>query len=107
MDPLPLCFQSSELFKEEKEEQPVQISQVPSEPIFNELQVSLLVLRSPFADRLYDGINQLSSPLAGCKAQYQNVDDFPVPRHDSYPKPLYSCLNHLSNNVYMLQDPSI
>lgn len=106
VDPLPLCFQSFELFKEEEEQQ-VPITQVPSGPVCNELQVSFQILYDPFAGRLYDGINKLSSPLAGCKVQNQDVGDFQIQGHDSNPKPLYSCLNQLSNCVYMLQDPFV
>jgi len=102
---LPLCFKSSELFK--GEEQLVQISQVPFQPVCNELQVSFHILYDSSADSLCDGINQLSSPLAGYKAQDQDVGDFQTPRHDSYPNPLYNCLNHLNNCVYMLQDPFV
>ena len=69
------------------------ISQVPSGPVCNELQVSFQVLYDPFAGRLYDGINKLSFPLAGCKVQNQDVGDFQIQRHDSNPKPLYSSLN--------------
>ena len=105
-DSLPLCFQSSELFKE-REEQQVQICLVPSEHVCNELQVSFQVLYDPSAGRLYDGINQLSSPLAGCKVQNQDVGDFPIQRHDSYPKHLYSCLIPPKNHVYILQDPFV
>jgi len=104
VDSLPLCFQSSELFEEE-EEKPVQIYQVSFEPVCNNLQVSFQVSYNPSADRPYDGINQCYSPLVGCRPQYQVVGDFQIPRHDSDPKPLYSSLIQLSNNVYMLQDP--
>lgn len=103
---LPICFESSKLYKE-REEQPEQISQVPYELVYNELEVSFQVLYDPSLDRLCDGINQLSAPLAGCKAQYQYGGDFPIPRHDSYPKPLYSCLIQLNNCVYMLHDPFV
>jgi len=71
VDSLPLCFESSELFKE-KEEQHVHIYQVPSKPICNKLQESFQVLYSPSADRLNDGRNQNSSPLIGCKGQTQD-----------------------------------
>lgn len=80
----------------------MQVIQVPFEPVCNELQVSFHVPCNPSTDRLNNGRNQLSSPLAGCKAQYQDVGDFQTPRHDSYPKPLYNCLNQLNNCVYML-----
>ena len=83
------------------------IYQMPSQPVYNELQVSLHVLCNPSDDRLCDERNQCSSPLEGCKAQYQVVDDLPIPKHDSHPKPLYSCLNQLNNCVYMLQDPFV
>ena len=51
--------------------------------------------------------NQISSPLAGCKGQNQVESDFPIQRHDSYPKPLYNYLIPLKNHVYMLQDPFV
>jgi len=75
VDSLPLCFESSELFKE-KEEQRVQIFQFRSEPICNKLQESLQVLYNPSADRLNDGRNQNSSPLTGSKGQNQDGNDF-------------------------------
>lgn len=106
VDPLPICFQSSELF-EEKEEQLVQINQGPSGPVCNELQVSFQVWYDPSAGRLDDGINQCSSPLAGCKAHYQDAVGFQIQRHDSNPEPLYSSLIQLSNCIYMLQDPLV
>jgi len=56
VDSLPLCFESSELFKE-KEEQRVQICQIPSEPVCNKLQESFQVLYNPSSDKLNDGRN--------------------------------------------------
>jgi len=103
---LPLCFESSELFKE-KEEKHVQICQVPSDPVCNKLQESFQVLYNPSADRLNDGGHQNSSPLIGCKGQNQVDSDFPLPRHESYPKHLYSCLIRPNNGVYILQDPFV
>jgi len=103
-DPLPLCFQSSELFKEEEEEKPAQINQVPNELVCNELQVSFHVLHDASADKLNVEINQCSSPLEGCKVQYQIIDDFPIPKHNGCPKLLYSSLFQPKNCIYMLQD---
>jgi len=104
VDPLHLGFQPSELFEEEEEEeeQPAQISQVPNEPVCNELQVSFHVLYDALADKLNDEINQCSSPLEGCEGQYQVVDSFSSPRHNSDPKPLYSSLFQPCSNVHML-----
>jgi len=85
----------------------VQICQVPSEPVCNKLHESFQVLYNPSADRLSDGGHQNSSPLAGCKGQNQVDSDFPLPRHESYPKHLYSCLVPPKNCVYSLQDPFV
>jgi len=101
--PLLLCFESSELCKEEKEKQ-VPISQVPSGPVCNELQVSFQVWNDPSAGRMNDDRGQLSSPLAGCKVQYQDVGDFQIQRHGSNPEPLYISLLQPGNCIYMLQD---
>jgi len=68
VDPLPLCFQPSELFEEEEEEQPAQISQVLFELDCNKLQAPLQVLNDPSAGRQNDERDQRFSPLAGCKA---------------------------------------
>ena len=54
----------------------MQINQIPFQPICNELQVSVQVLYNPFADRLCVRINQLSTPLSGCKGQNQVESDF-------------------------------
>ncbi len=59
------------------------------------------------ADRGYDEVERSSSPLIGRVPQYQNVDDIPIPRHDSDPKILYSSSIQFNNNVYMLQDPFV
>ena len=77
--------------------------------ICNILQESLQVLYNPSADRLVDGGKQNSSPLTGCKGQNQDGGDFPIPRHESYPKHLYSCLIRLKlkSCVYILQDPFV
>ena len=85
----------------------MQICQVPSEPVCNELQVSFQVWYDQSAGRMDDEVNHCSSPLAGCKVQNQDVGDFQIQRHDSNPKPLYSSLIQLSSNVYMLQDPFV
>ena len=106
VDSLLLCFESSELFKE-KEEQHVQICQILSEPMRNKLQVSFHVLYNPSADRLNDRRNQNSSPVAGCKGQDQDDSDFPILRHEGYPKHLYNYLIQLNNCVYILQDPFV
>jgi len=102
VDPLPLFFHLSELFEEEKEEKPARITQVPNEPICNELQVSFHVFYDASADKLNDEINQFSSPLEGWKVQYQVVDSLSSPRHDSNIKPLYISLFQPCSNVHML-----
>jgi len=107
VDPLHLCFQSSESFEQEEEEQPAQISQVPNEPVCNEWQVSFHVLYDASADKLNDEVNQCSSPLESCEVQYQVVDSLSSPKHNSDPKPLYSSLFQPCNNVHMLQDPFV
>lgn len=85
----------------------MKICQVPSKPVCNELQVSFQVRNNPLADRLNDGRNQNSSPLAGCKGQNQDGGDFLIPRHEGYPKHLYSCLIQPENYVCILQDPFV
>jgi len=80
----------------------VQICQVPSEPVCNKLQGSFHVLYNPLADKLNDGGKQASSSLTGYKGQNQDGGDFPIPRHESYPKHLYSCFIRLKNCVYIL-----
>lgn len=51
VDPLPLCFQPSELFEEEEDQQPTQISQVLFELDCNKLQAPLQVLNDLSAGR--------------------------------------------------------
>jgi len=134
VDSLPLCFESSELFKE-KEEQLVEICQVPFEPMCNKVQESFQVLYDPTVDRLNDEINQNSSPLIDCESQKQDDNGFirhelqsvkispqrtvenihgdkykgniSVSWHESYPEHLYSCLNRFKISVYIFQDPFV
>ena len=106
MDPLPLCVQPSDFFKEEGE-QPAQISEGPYEPACNKLQIAFHVVYYSCANRVYDEVKKCSSPLAGCVPQYQNVDDIQFPRHDSDPKLLYSSSIQPSNCIYMLRDPFV
>jgi len=54
VDPLPPCFQPSELFEEEEEEQPARISQVLFEPDCNKLQAPLQVLNDASTGRQND-----------------------------------------------------
>jgi len=107
VDPLHLCFQPSEAFKQEEEEQPAQINLVPNKPVCNKLQVSFHVLYDALADKLNDERNLCSSPLESYEVQYQVVDSLSSPKHDSDPKPLYRSLFQPCNNVHMLQDPFV
>jgi len=88
-DPPLICFQSSKLF-EEKEEQLVQIRQVPSKPVHDNLQVSFQVWYDLPAGTLDDGMGQCFSPLTSCKADYQDAVGLQIQKHDHNPKPLNS-----------------
>jgi len=105
VDPLHLRFQPSEVFEQKEEEQHAQINQIPNKPVCNDLQISFHVLSDASANNLNDEVNQCSSPLQSCEVQYQVVDSFSSPKHNSDPKPLYSSLFQPCNNVHMLQDP--
>jgi len=74
-DSLPPCSESFQFLKEmwykiskEREEQLVEIYEVPFEPICNKLQQSFEVLYDPIVDRLNDECNPNFSPLTN----YQN-----------------------------------
>lgn len=72
---LPLCFEACEIFKE-KEEQLLEIYEVPFETICNKLQQSFQVLYDPIADRSDDESNHNFSPLIECEGQNQDDNGF-------------------------------
>lgn len=84
-DSMPLCFESFQFLKEmwykffkEKEEELVEIYEVPFEPICNKLQQSFQVLYDPIADRLDDECNPNFSPLIDYESKNQNDNSFTI-----------------------------
>jgi len=122
------------IFKE-KEEQLVEIYEVPFEPIRNRLQQSFQVLYDSIADRLDDECNMNFSPLKTYESQNQYDNGFTrqtlqsveissqrsiknmqgdkdkseisVSWHASHTQQMCSCSDQFKKSVYILQDPFV
>lgn len=139
---IPLCFESFQFLKEiwykiskEKDEQLVEIYEVPFKPMCNKLQQSFQVFYDPMADMLDDGCNQNFSSLTNYEIPDQDhkgfisqtfqsleissqslsenmqggkdENDISISWHRDYPKQMYSALDQLNIGVYILEDPFV